>query len=156
VTWWKRQTIATDSVVEQDPEVGRFPQATYPVRQRPDPGSRSGTERREGTDRGDAAQLQSREKLRRVWRHRGKRRGTEPCLQEDVLGAGNMADPMTGCGVQQTRRLSMRRKPSKLGGTARTERVRKVAAPNRRTVVLSEFGQPGVDARQLCRWRGDL
>ena len=51
-----------------------------------------------------------------------------------------MVNPRTGCGVQQTREPSrvwvfglrpLRRKPSKPGGTARTEHVRDVAVPGR-------------------------
>jgi hypothetical protein len=64
--WWKRQTIATDSVVEQSLEVDDLDETTNTVRQRTETGRQSGVERREGTDHGDVAQLQSREKLRRV------------------------------------------------------------------------------------------
>jgi hypothetical protein len=134
--------------VEQSLEVDGLVETTNPVRQRMEPGSQREAERREGTDHGDVAQLQSREKLRRVLRHRGRYRRVDSCLQEKVRWAGNMANPMTGCGVQQTRRLLMRSKPSKLGGTAGTEHVRRVAAPDQRSIELYELDQLGVDAQQ--------
>jgi hypothetical protein len=54
------------------------------------------------------------------------------------IEARNVANPMAGCGVQQTRRASMRRKPSKSGGTTRTERARILATPRRRLATSSE------------------
>jgi hypothetical protein len=48
-------------------------------------------------------------------------------------------------------RGASRRKPSKSGGTTRTERVWSgISTPT------AGFGQPGVDAMSSCRRRGDL
>jgi hypothetical protein len=100
-------------------------------------GCSSPLERREGIGRGDTVRLRSGERLRRVWRHRGQRRSI-PCFGRVEFEARNVANPMAGCGVQQTRRASMRRKPSKSGGTTRTERARKVAASRRRSTASRE------------------
>jgi hypothetical protein len=73
---------------------------------------RNPVERREGTGRGDAVLLQSREKLRRVLRHR-----------ERSLADRKHGEPHGWLRLQNTSRVSMRRKPSKPGGTARAERA---------------------------------
>jgi hypothetical protein len=90
-------------------------------------------ERREGTGHSDVVRLQSRGKLRRVWRHRERPLSENPRLRGNLEKTRNVANPMAGWGVQQTPKLSMRSKPSKPGGTARTERARKVAYPSRRS-----------------------
>lgn len=54
--------------------------------------------------------------------------------------------PAAGCNRPASPRWS---KPSRRGGTAKTERVRRVAAPDRRGPRL-----PGVDTRSVCRRRG--
>jgi hypothetical protein len=87
--------------------------------------------------RGDTVRLWSGERLRRVWRHWGERRW-KFCFGRMDIEARNVANPMAGCGVQQTRRASMRSKPSKSGGTTRTERARSVATPCRRSSAFSE------------------
>jgi hypothetical protein len=79
--------------VEQNPEVGGLAETTNTVWQRTEPGGQSMVERREGTDHGDVAQLQSREKLRRVWRHRGRCRRADSCLQEDVRWGWKHGEP---------------------------------------------------------------
>jgi hypothetical protein len=101
------------------------------------PGARARWNGEKVAGRGDTVRLWSGERLRRVWRHWGERR-SKLCFGRADFEARNVANLMAGCGVQQTRRASMRRKPSKSGGTTGTERARRVAASRRRSTTSSE------------------
>jgi len=114
---------ATNSTVEQGLVVRR----THPAHRSWKHGGRHGTSNgREGTGRGDAARLLSRRNLRRVWRHRGRRKPEESSGFIDYGARGCAStwhatrqrvsgqDEPSSAGIAATRdpRLDGRRRPS--------------------------------------------
>jgi hypothetical protein len=157
----QRRDAATDSTVEQSPEVGL-------ARDRAPSGRGNATGRRARTagngKRASAVvtqqELLEREKLRRAWRRVGP--APEPrtaqrgdTLSREVRRAGrSAANPMAGCRVQQTCRVmsgaNRRSREKRQGRTAHEEwRPRAEGTP-------SSEGGPGVDAHHFVRRRGDL
>jgi hypothetical protein len=149
---WQHRSSATDSSAEQSPEVEGLADKPPAWQHAGGAGARTNGGRARlavnsapprGSN-GDATRLLEREKLRRVYRPRGRPdalRRLDPKLGEPhgrLRGATNSQG-------------AARSKPSKPGGTARTERVGRVA-PSRR----SWFRPAGVDAQSLCRRRGTL
>lgn len=141
---WQRRCRATDSSTGHTPEVGVSRDALA-------------TDRADGA-RGRAAvvslsggvtqfHLWGRETLRRVSRLRGGS-GLGTVLRHLSVVGLKPGEPHDWLQDATSLRGSARRKPSKPGGTARTERVLGVASQSP--------GQPGVDSLSSCRWRGVL
>jgi len=147
---------ATNSTVEQGLVVRR----THPAHRSWKHGGRHGTSTgREGTGRGDAARLLSRRNLRRVWRHRGRRKpevssgfidyGARGCAstwhatRQRVSGQ----DEPSSAGIAATRdpRLDGRRRPSSVPDEAgRQDRDdERGNPPQSRAPVRSVHAGPG-------------
>jgi len=78
--------------------------------------------------------------------------GARRCLRVSARAAGNVADPMTGCRVQQTCRVS-----SGVNRRSREERQGRNASGCGSSGRWSALRSgPGVDSRYLYWWRGDL
>jgi hypothetical protein len=157
----QRRDAATDSAVEQGPEAGRREDANPRRAQARPRGRGNRLERREGNGRGDAVRLPSREKLRRVWRHRGRRPRQRPRKRTAVRKKGNQPRgpetwrtpwPVAGCnrpaGCRAEETVGAGR-----NGKGGTRPERGDSGPKGH---LSLRGGPGVDARCSYRRRGDL
>jgi hypothetical protein len=143
--WWQHHISATDSLVEQSPEVEQTER--HLTRQRGGVSNRD--QRREGTRHGGwgnpvaARRLPGRGTLRRVF----VRRLALWCLG---TAGWKLANPMVGCRAQQTCRTCCG-----VSRRSREERQGRNIRGGWHLSVVTDFGQPGVDATCLCRRRGD-
>lgn len=108
-------------------------------------GEQAAGQRREGIGHGDMARLLWRGKLRRVC-VTGK--GVAP----QGVATENVANPTTGCGVQQTHEVT--------GGANRRSREerqgRNARAVWKQLVEGRSSDRPGVDASDSCQWKDEF